>query len=224
MHPVTLTYPELKRLVSVGVGVGVLTAAVAYPRVVYFNTGLVTAVFSTVGMSLTVVGLLLALIARMDWKHPRFARWLDRPMVHGLWWGELTGSYLGQPIRKPIAFVVRQTYLTLSIKSFTQAIPGESTIEMLFTDARNRETKLCYAFQMTRWDDAENKATIGYGQLVLQNSGEQLAGAYWTNSPTSGNLRLLLVTRDCEDIHSFESAESRWTKMRAKKHADSLPD
>ncbi|PSD19231.1 hypothetical protein C7E19_01310 [Stenotrophomonas maltophilia] len=102
-------------------------------------------------------------------------------------------------------FVIRQTYFFLSVQSFTERQPSKSTIEVLGTDEKSSDTRLAYVYEMRRLAYGENKITTGYGDLILQDSGTVLAGDYWTNSPTQGQLKLSFVSDECDGLNSFES-------------------
>jgi hypothetical protein len=170
--------------------------------------------------AVSVPTFLLLIVQNVSWKHPRLAKLLGRRMVHGLWWGELHSNYVdtnGVRVSKPIeiAFVIRQTFLTLSIKSYTADIPGESILETLHAHPVDGDAKLRYAYEMIRWANSENKAIRGYGDLVLGGGDMELAGDYWTNSPSAGRVFLKLLSRDCEDVRSFSDAQRMKQQQRA---------
>ena len=137
---------------------------------------------------------------------------MGKRMVHGLWWGELKSEFKASenadplpPI--PIAFVIRQSYFFLTIQSYTPSVPAESTMERMVVQPRNSVGQLQYVFEMRRLQDAEDKITVGYGDLRLTSSDTRLEGYYWTNSPTRGHISLELLMRDCSGIDSFADAE-----------------
>ncbi|WP_313206932.1 hypothetical protein [Stenotrophomonas sp.] len=170
-----------------------------------------TAPWPAAGQSISLsIGLSTALLhfgLNRVWKWPVLAWLANRPIVHGVWWGEIRPIYQGRAIEPiPIAFVIRQKYASLSIQSFTSNIPADSTIEVFERSAKSTDVYLKYVYHMTREANAENKSTVGYGRLRLERAGQVLDGSYWTNSPTSGQIRLNLVTRECDDINCFESA------------------
>jgi len=68
---------------------------------------------------------------------------------------------------------------------------------------------------MTRRANSENKATLGYGDLVLGGGDAGLHGDYWTNSPSAGRISLTLLTRDCDDIRSFEDAHREKCRLES---------
>jgi hypothetical protein len=217
MNSVTLTYSELIRLLKVYTYTSIIVAIIlTIGRHTFFETPLMTAISQSVGLSIFLTTTALGVIAQKYWTSQKWAKWLGHPVVHGLWWGTLHTDYRAkndQPLAPiPIAFVIRQRYLFLSIQSFTKDQPAGSTMESLSKDEKTSDVHLNYVFEMKRWAHAENKITTGYGMLTLQDSGQKLSGNYWTNSPTQGRLELSLVQRDCDSINSFDAAERQWKR------------
>lgn len=222
MIPLSVTSSDLERLAKLSAVLGTIAAALA---VAARWEALSTAPFSVIGPAISAAlaapTLVILIVRKIEWKYPWLSKLLGRRMVHGLWWGELDSDYVKNsgdaplpPI--PIAFVIRQTYLTLSIRSYTSALPGESILETLHAHPVTGDANLRYAYQMTRRANAENKATLGYGDLVLGGEDRKLAGHYWTNSPSTGRIRLTLLTRDCNDVRSFEDALRGKERLESK--------
>src|SRR5690606_15890752 len=65
---------------------------------------------------------------RWLWRWGKLAKWMGRPVLHGVWLGYIASNYnqipSQNPLRKKIVFVVRQTYLTLSVQTFTDTQIG----------------------------------------------------------------------------------------------------
>jgi hypothetical protein len=213
MRTVTLNYSEIMRLIQASFYVTVVvTALIVFGRVL-FATGDVSIVklsIESLPTGLLITTVLFGLLANRPWTYKRLSRWLDRPSIHGIWWGTLHTDWKDEqgntPDPIPIAFVIRQTYLFISIQSFTKNQPARSTFEFLGLDEKTSDTHLAYVYELRRTAYSENKLTSGYGQLTLQDGGKVLAGDYWTNSPTQGKLRLNFVTQECDGINSYESA------------------
>ena len=112
---------------------------------------------------------------------------MRRPIVHGVWRGTLRSDFRQSDkaqLEIPIIFVIRQTYLTISIESFTKSQEGESKLEALIQNGRTEATRLCYVFELRRQYQGENKLTTGSGELRLIDNSTRLRGHYWTNTPT----------------------------------------
>ena len=212
MIPLSITSSDLTRLAKTSAAVSILAAfLVVFLRWDSFQSTPLSVLISAFSSALAAPTAVVLAAGKVKWKYRWLSKLMGRRMVHGLWWGELRSDYVknpGDPALPPIpiAFVIKQTYLTLSIKSYTATLPGESVLEILHAQPRSDDANLRYAYQMTRWANAENKAILGYGDLVLGGGDKDLHGDYWTNSPSTGKIRLTLWTRDCDEIHSFEDA------------------
>lgn len=215
LHNLTLTEPELQRLLKV------------FSFLVAFVWALCVGGLALVSsedldfwqylrafpVAVTASGIAFAVLYGASWKYERLARWLKRPVVHGAWCGTLVSDYRakdGVELHIPIVFVIRQTYLTLSVQSYTPNQIGTSKLEGMVQDPRTGETRLRYVFELTRHYNNENKVTKGAGELRLQNQASALKGFYWTSTPTHGEIRLKHMSRDCEEVDCFEVALERW--------------
>lgn len=213
MRTITLNYSELVRLLKAALYVTVAFAALITVGTFWLSSSpatLAEVAFKAFSTGIFLTTLILGFVAKRPWTSDRLSKWLGRPSVHGIWAGELLTDWAdAQGNTQPpihIVFVIRQTFLFLSIQSFTKNQPAHSTFEFLSTDEKTTDTHLTYVFEMRRTAYKENKLTSGYGYLTLLDAGRVLAGDYWTNSPTQGRLRLEFVTKDCDGINSYESA------------------
>ncbi|ASR44440.1 hypothetical protein BEN78_14780 [Xanthomonas citri pv. mangiferaeindicae] len=214
MRTVTLTFAEIVRLIKASFYVTLGAAAViVLLRLAVTSsssqTSFVALAFQSISMALLFTTALFGLLANRPWKFKRLASWLGRPSIHGIWAGTLYTDWQdkegNRPAPIPIAFVIRQTYLFVSIQSFTQRQPAHSTFEFLGTDEKTTDTHLAYVYELRRTAYKENKLTTGYGHLTLQDGGKVLAGDYWTNSPTQGRLELEFIAQDCDGVNSYDS-------------------
>ena len=212
---VTLSKDELKQLfVITGALALLLSVLFALVRCLVFHAEIASAIVQSTMTAVPLAALVMALVVRRNWTWSWLARLAGRPTVHGVWWGHLEASYQGKkldPIQ--IGFVVKQTYVSLSIQSFTGAISADSTIEVFEKNEKNDDVRLKYVYQMNRQANAEHKLTTGYGDLRLQDGGNVLSGFYWTNSPTEGRIVLKRVQRKCDDVNCFESAKRAFERQ-----------
>lgn len=214
MNLLSLTYSEFQRLLKAFVFVAFGVAAAIFAVRLYLGTPAIKAAWQAATSSISIVTIAFGFFVRRKWKSPRLAKWLGRPIVHGLWRGHLCTNYQ-DPDGKPrpaieIAFVIKQTYLSLSIESFTKDQEGESKVEALLQNDKTDSARICYIFELRRQYKGENKLTMGSGELRLLNMGTWLKGHYWTNSPTQGSLELELVSRDCDHVDCFDVAKTIW--------------
>ncbi len=217
--PVCLTYADLLRLFKYcGYVVLVVAAAILFFRLEELQLHPLKVIWQSVSTALAVPPLLLLLLSKLQWKYPKLAWLMNKRIVHGLWWGELRSEFKASegadplpPI--PIAFVIQQTYFFLTIQSYTPSLPARSTLETMVVEQRSSIAQVQYVFEMKRMQDAEDKITIGYGDLQLTSGDTRLEGYYWTNSPTRGRISLELVTRDFSGIGSFADAKKARTEL-----------
>lgn len=214
MLPVTLTYADLQRLIKYCCYVVALVAIVIiFFRLTELQQHPLKVIWQSITAALAAPPLLIGVLSKLQWKYPRLASLMGKRMVHGLWWGELKSEFKrsenADPLPPiPIAFVVQQSYFFLTIQSYTPSLPARSTLETMVVDPRSSIGQLQYVFEMRRMQDAEDKITIGYGDLQLTSGDKRLEGYYWTNSPTRGHISLNLLTRNFSGIGSFSDAQS----------------
>ncbi|WP_310564211.1 hypothetical protein [Hydrogenophaga sp.] len=215
MNLLSLTYPELERLLKFFAGVTVVLAAlIGLLRWAAFGASEWAAVWQGVTTALSISALAFGFFSRMTWTSPKLAKWLGRPIVHGLWFGNLDSNYDDKkgapPPQIEIAFVIRQTYLTLSIESFTKNQDGESKVEALLQNSKTEATRIGYIYELSKLYQGKSSKTSGAGELKLHEAGKRLKGHYWTNSPTQGLIELDFVTRDIDGVDNFEVAAKIW--------------
>lgn len=210
MASLTLTGLELSRLTKAfAVTALVLTAAISLFRWGCLGHPLGQAVLQSVFLAITLTGLLFAGFYRFGWRLGPLAGWMGRPDLRGVWLGHLSSSYFkdGQPI--PIVFVIRQTYLNISICSYTEKQRGQSTFEALIQNDRHAITVLAYIYELQRHYAGAQEQVKGTGEVELLGA-DTLRGYYWTNSPTHGSISLQRKSSHCEGIHEFKDAVLKW--------------
>lgn len=215
MNNLSITTAELERLLKVfGWLLGLFWSAAFLIQWKCFNIAMLSAGWRAFSPAVWGAILLFGLFYKVAWRWEWLAKWMNRPIVHGIWKGELRSDFgLGDKstLVIPIYFVVRQTYLTLSVQSFTERQDGESRLEALLKNSKTEATRLCYVFELRKLYPGANSLTSGAGDLKLLGSGRELKGTYWTNTPTHGELILKLVSRDFNGIESFDDAQNKFS-------------
>jgi SMODS-associating 2TM, beta-strand rich effector domain len=166
---------------------------------------------------ITVATGALFLFSTWAWKWRWVARLMGRTVVHGVWAGRLQSDFEKEganAVDLPIVFVIRQSYLTLSVRSLTRSQRGTSSLEALSRDEKTQDTHLSYVFKLDQPWVPGGKYGTGAGELQLEAGNTILRGMYWTDSPTHGTLRLKLVGLDVEGISSFEDAVRKFPCIR----------
>lgn len=209
MSNLTLTKSELNRLLSAFAWFSFGTFALF--AIMQFKTlqqdYWLSLRYMTYGI--TVATGALFLFSTCLWKWRWVARLMGRTVVHGVWAGRLQSDFKKEgasTVDLPIVFVIRQSYLTLSVRSLTRSQRGTSSLEALSRDEKTQETHLSYVFKLDQPWVPGGKYGSGAGELQLEAGNTILRGMYWTDSPTHGSLRLKRVGLDVEGISSFEDA------------------
>lgn len=214
MNNLSLTTTELERLLKVfGWLLGLFWLVAFLIQWKCFNVSASSAAWRAFSPAVGVAVFLFGVFYKAAWRWEWLAKWMNRPVVHGIWKGELRsdfGAGGGRPLIVPIYFVVRQTYLTLSVQSFTERQDGESRLEALLKNSKTEATRLCYVFELRKLYPGANSLTSGAGDLKLVGEGRELRGTYWTNTPTHGELLLKLISRDSNGIASFDDAQRKF--------------
>lgn len=220
MNNISLTSAEFDRLLKVfGWLLGTLCLIIFIIQFFCFQTPAHTAAWKAFSLSLGLSVLFFGVFTKLAWRWSRLARWMSRPIVHGVWKGELQsdfGAIDGGRLTVPIFFVIRQTYLTLSIQSFTESQEGESRLEALLRSSKTDVTRLCYVFELRKLFSGAHSLTSGAGELKLSGDQRSLFGTYWTNTPTHGEIRLELVSRDCEGVASYQDVQKLFSLQRLR--------
>jgi SMODS-associating 2TM, beta-strand rich effector domain len=150
----------------------------------------------------TVVGVVLLLLVAFDlwaWRWRMLHGWfVPRPDVRGTWRVELRSEWknpeTGQTIAPIAAYmVVRQTFSTLSVRMLTE----ESLSELVAAEiskATDGTYRIAAVYRNEPALSVRHRSPIHYGALVLDVQGDpvvSLAGHYWTDRNTRGEIRTL---------------------------------
>lgn len=214
MNNLSLTSAELDRLLKVFSGLLAILGLISF--FIYrqiFHAEITPSLMRAFATAVPMATLAFGVFYKVAWRWPLAAKWMRRPVVHGVWFGQLQSDFSkipGEPLKLPIVFVIRQTYLTLSVESFTSSQEGESRLEALLKNSKTDVARLCYVFELRKSYPGAQAVVSGAGDLKLVAEGKELRGTYWTNSPTHGEIGLTLLGRDCKGISCFDDARRKW--------------
>jgi hypothetical protein len=216
MENLTLTHQQFNLLKKAFAWtVALVAGAIALLNIGVFHATLSAAsIIRCVTTGLSVASVLFVVFYKWVWRIGPLPAWSGRPLLQGVWVGFLSSDY-GQapgtpPLRLPIVFVIRQTYLTLSIQSFTQRQTGDSRVEAIICNARNDTTRLAYLFELKNEYPGARKLVNGAGDLELLSGSTVLKGSYWTSSPTHGALAMRRVSAHPREVKRYEDAARKW--------------
>lgn len=165
----------------------------------------------------TVVGVLLLLLVAFDlwaWRLRILRGWfVPRPDIRGTWRVELESDWRVPTTNDVVAPVsaylaVRQTFSTLSLRMLT----SESLSELVAAEiskASDGTYRLAAVYRNEPKLAVRDRSPIHFGAIVLDVQGDpvkDLAGHYWTDRGTRGQLRSL--ARHAAIASSFEEGRS----------------
>jgi len=213
MANVSLSTGELKKALLfvslMTVGIGALVGLVRHYAFGADSTAAL-AVGLLSGASWSV--LISTLAFRRTWTWNWLARAIGRPIIHGVWFGHLNTNYgshdgsVGRLI--PIAFVIKQTFLGYSLRSYTERQDSVTLAETLDVDDKHDTVHLRYMYRFQIMRENERKQTTGAGELKLLENGTRLKGHYLTDSPTQGSAELVLLQREVGGIDTFLAVQA----------------
>lgn len=164
----------------------------------------------------TVVGALLLLLVVFDiwaWRWRLLHGWfVPRPDLRGTWCAELQSDWKNPDTDSGVGpivayLVVRQTFSSLSVRMLT----AESASELVAAEinkASDGTYRLAAVYRNEPKLSVRNRSPIHYGALVLDVQGDpvkDLAGYYWTDRNSRGELRTL--ARHGSIAGSFKEAQ-----------------
>jgi hypothetical protein len=164
----------------------------------------------------TVIGVLLLLLAVFDlwaWRLPVLHGWfVPRPDLRGTWRVELQSNWKNPATEARVGpivayLVVRQTFSALSVRMLT----AESASELVAAEinkANDGTYRLAAVYRNEPMLLVRDRSPMHYGAILLDVQGDpvtSLAGYYWTDRNSRGELRTL--ARNVSPAGSFQDAQ-----------------
>ncbi|MBP2248943.1 hypothetical protein [Paenibacillus xylanexedens] len=169
----------------------ILIFIVVFSTVMYFMEG---NALKSISPSFTVVGFIWFLYFKFAWKLPVFNLLFKVPNLNGTWVGSLKSDWLddnGNTVDEmDFYIVVKQKFLNLHIKTFTNKYCGKSYIEKIEFKEKEDEIILAYFYDSDLLSSEEDLRQGVAELIVLNDEGKTLNGKYWTRNKTSGVISL----------------------------------
>lgn len=161
----------------------------------------------------TTVGLFWGLYFSYAWRWPCFKKILYIPDVNGTWIGYLESSWRNEQKEKlpPMKFVlvIRQTWLTISVKAFTDSQKTNSHIEKFIFDNSQGTKILAYLYaEVDNSPEGDSRKGAAELDLVESKDIKILEGKYWTYK-THGTVSVNRISSK-EKVESFQFAKKNW--------------
>jgi hypothetical protein len=159
-----------------------------------------------------VSGIVAAVLAGFDrwvWRVPGLTSVHGVPDLNGTWYGELRSMWSdpatgASPPSIPTVIVVRQTYTTVSVRSFTAESSSVSIAAGLIAEP-DGSLVLTYLYRNEPKLSVQDRSRAHHGgvRLALAGDTDKCEGSYWTDRTSKGELSLRRVGRQA--VLDFEA-------------------
>jgi hypothetical protein len=157
---------------------------------------------------LSIVVIFWGFYFSIGWKLPILKYVALKENLNGTWFGTYTSKNQitlaeneGQ-----IAVIIRQNFLVVNVKSFTNMYVNHSYSEVLNYDNKSDTHHLIYLYSQNDFKPTDNNARKGTSELQLHYNLEskELFGNFWTNHNSQGYLNLKKISK--KQAKSFSEA------------------
>lgn len=157
---------------------------------------------------LTIVVLFWGFYFSIGWKWPLLKRVAMKENLNGTWFGTYTSKdqLNNVEFEGPIAIVIRQNFLIIDVKSFTDKYINYSYGEALNYDNKSDTHQLIYLYSQNDFKPTDNNVRRGASELQLHYDlkNKELFGNFWTNHNSQGHLNLKKIST--KQAKSFNEA------------------
>lgn len=151
------------------------------------------------------------------WKIPIFNKILFRINLNGTWFGEYDSiNNEKERFKGDIALRIKQNYLSISIKSFTEKYDNFSYSEEVKYEEKSGTHGVIYVYSQKENNILDTARRNGTSELTLKKEGNDLLleGMFWTIHGTQGSIKVKKISS--EQIDTFNEAIKIATKNRGK--------
>ena len=148
--------------------------------------------FSCVGYSISGVTILFVLYERLLW---RYIPWNRPPLLKKKYSGTIAYVYNNQPITKSIEITVKQSWLSVSIKTKTDINSSSSVSGAIVSEFGNDVLYYNYITNPTAVTQKKNPIQHGTCRMVLEKDSSVIKGKYWTSSQTVGDIEWRAISK-----------------------------
>ncbi|MGH1335974.1 MAG: hypothetical protein ACRBFS_07580 [Aureispira sp.] len=146
----------------------------------------------------------------MLWKWKFFKNILYKENLNGTWFGTYKSRKItdNDEYEGEIVLIIRQNFLNLNVKSFTESYINYSFGEAMNYDVRSESHRLVYLYSQSEFNPTDNNIRKGASELMLLKEFEckKLFGDFWTNHNSKGTLSLERVSQ--KHYTSFKEVKS----------------
>ncbi|MFZ0931156.1 MAG: hypothetical protein WAN11_21295 [Syntrophobacteraceae bacterium] len=153
--------------------------------------------------SVTIIG--WGLYFYYGWKLPGLRAIIYKSNLNGTWMGTYFSKNIvsGEEYNGEIALVIRQTFLNLNVKSYTDKFLSYSFAETILHHRESRSNQLIYMYSQNQFDPVDEGVRRGSTELhlVCESKSDKLFGDFYTNVGSHGKLKV--VHMSAEHFDSF---------------------
>lgn len=170
-------------------------------------------VFTLAGVSklpsiLSLVVLFWGFYFSIGWKWPVLKSIAKRENLNGTWFGTYTSKnqLTNAEFEGDISVVIRQNFLVVDVKSFTDKYINYSYGEALNYDNKSDKHQLIYLYSQNDFKPTDDNVRRGTSELQLHYDlkRKELFGNFWTNHNSQGYLNLKKISS--KQAKSFNEA------------------
>ena len=170
-------------------------------------------VFTLTGVSklpsiLSLVVLFWGFYFSIGWKWPVLKSIAKRENLNGTWFGTYTSKnqLTNAEFEGEISVVIRQNFLVVDVKSFTDKYINYSYGEALNYDNKSDKHQLIYLYSQNDFKPTDDNVRRGTSELQLHYDlkKKELFGNFWTNHNSQGYLNLKKISS--KQAKSFNEA------------------
>jgi len=148
---------------------------------------------------LSVIVLFWGFYFSMGWKLPILKYLVYKENLNGTWLGYYSSKNFtsNDVFQGEIAVVIRQSFLSLNVKSFTDKYINYSFGEVLKYDSKSDTHQLIYLYSQSQFNPTDDNIRKGTSELKLYCNikSKELFGDFWTNHNSKGDLKLTKITK-----------------------------
>jgi hypothetical protein len=143
------------------------------------------------------------------WKVPYFNLILYKENLNGTWFGSYDSTNFTTKNKSTgeIVIIIRQNFLNLNVKSFTEDYINYSFGEVVNYDSKSESHQLIYLYSQSEFTPTDDKNRKGTSELKLleELKDKKLFGDFWTNHNSKGRLSFKRISK--KHSTSFKEAK-----------------
>jgi hypothetical protein len=147
---------------------------------------------SCIGYAISGVTILFVLYERILW---RYIPWNRPPLLKKQYTGIISYVYKNQPGTKPIEISVKQSWLSVSIKTKTDINSSRSITGTIVSEYGDDVLYYNYITNPDAVTQGKNPIQYGTCRMVLDGDNSHIKGKYWTSSKTVGDMEWKEVSK-----------------------------